>query len=249
MEIINIFRKKEYFIFFLFHLFIIISTIIIYDYIRNTLFFKILMLSFILLSFYFIYCIFLESSFEYKSLQILQIKLSEKLCLISFIGLVSVIFTFCFEYLCLKFYYEYIIKCPFLLQNFDYKIHAQRRCELYNINSTNIFPYQYICSFNANYDDRKCSKVEKLIENNEIIDSFIKEYYKELNLYYCDLKKQPKFPKKVKPELCDSKLKNYFLIISIILNCYFFIRCIIIIYYHFRLIIPNINLYENLHLF
>ena len=235
MEIINIFRKKEYFIFFLFHLFIIISTIIIYDYIRNTLFCKILIISFIILSFYFIYCIFLESSFEYKSLQILQIKLSEKLCLISFIGLVSVIFTFCFEYLCLKFYYEYMMGCPFLLQNFDYKIHAQRRCELYNINSTNIFPYQYICSFNPDSDEINCSKVEKLIKNNEIIDEFIKEYNKEKDLYYCDLKAQPYFFKEINPKLCDEeRIINP--LIFIILDICLGVTCIIFINTYFRTI-------------
>ena len=44
----------------------------------------------------------------------------------------------CYSIQALYRYMFYKIECPFLLTYYDYKIHAQRRCQLYNINSTNI---------------------------------------------------------------------------------------------------------------
>ena len=150
----------------------------------------------------------------------------------------------CYSIQALYRYMFYKIECPFLLTYYDYKIHAQRRCELYNINSTNITQNEYICSFN---DFPKCSKVEKLIENNEVIEAFIKEYYQESNLYYCKYK-PASINWKIEPKICDAKIKIKFPVIFILLICYFGVRCIIQIYNYFRLIRPNIDHYEYLHI-
>ena len=257
MKIVNIFEKKEYFMLFKFFVFNIFTFLFYSDYVKNNLliYYKI---SLTVFSLYNIYCIFIESTFDNKYLQVLQIKLQNKNSFfISFIGLISVISTFFLYFIFPNSFIVYKIKCPFLLKNFDYKIHAQKRCELYNINSINIFPYQYICSYNAEkipfifvhffyFLYPQCSKIEKIINNNIVIEAFIKEYYKEQNLYFCDLDRKP-LGLEVDPKLCDAKIIIYPEILYV-LNFYFCIRCIIYIYTYFRIIEPNINHYEHLHL-
>ena len=251
MKVVNIFRKKEYFMLFKFFLLNFITILLISDYIPNEFPKKVYRISFTIFSLYNIYCIFIESSFDNKFLQILQIKLHKiNLYFASFLGFVSAILLLLFYYLLIIVYTDYKKICPFLLTNFGYKMHVQRRCELYNINSTNYLPYQYICSFIPESEIRRCSKVEKIIENNEVVDAFIKEYYKEQNLYYCDLKRQPSFPSssmKVDPILCNKKVIIY-PELFVLLDFYFGIRCMILISSYFNSIEPNINHYEYLHL-
>ena len=236
MKIVDIFSKKEYLMFFNFFLFHFIAFLLLSDYMPDILPLKLYRISFAFFLLYNEYCIFLESSFDNKLLKLLQNKLQKiNLFFASFIGLLSVFFSFMFFIKSLDFYLKYKINCPFLLKNFDYNIHAQRRCELYNINSTNIFPYQYICSFNPDNGEINCSKVEKLIKNNEIIDEFIKEYNKEKDLYYCDLKAQPYFFKEINPKLCDEeRIINP--LIFIILDICLGVTCIIFINTYFRTI-------------
>ena len=85
------------------------------------------------------------------------------------------------------------------------------------------------------------------IENNEVIEAFIKEYYQESNLYYCKYK-PASINWKIEPKICDAKIKIKFPVIFILLICYFGVRCIIQIYNYFRLIRPNIDHYEYLHI-
>ena len=261
MKIINIFEKKEYFMLLKFFITNIFSFFLYSDYVPYEPFIIIYKASLTIFSLYNIYCIFIESSFENNSLRLLQIKLNKyNFYLFSLFTLLSIAFTMLLNSLFISLYMYYKMECPFLLKNFDYKIHAQRRCELYNINSTNITNItknEYICSFNAetcpflfiqNLDSRpKCSKVEKLIENNEVIEEFIKEYYQESNLYYCKYK-PASINWKIEPKICDAKIKIKFPVIFILLICYFGVRCIIQIYNYFRLIRPNIDHYEYLHI-
>ena len=247
MKIVNIFEKKQHLMLVLLFLFNTLTIFLFSNYLTNDSPIIVYLLNYTAFSLYMIYCIFIESSFENNYFRLLQIKLIRIIRISSLIGLISVI--------CLFFYYIFLIyncaayhsDCPFLLKNFDYKIHARRRCELSNINLTNTFPYQYICSSNEEKNERNCSKVEKLIENNEIIDEFLKEYYNEENLYYCNLKKQPSIFKEANPKLCDAQIKSNPAIL-IFINFYLCIRCFFLIYNYFRYITPNINYYENLHL-
>ena len=149
-------------------------------------------------------------------------------------------------------YIIYKIDCPFLIKNTDYRINAERRCELYNINKNSTDLYQYICSFNAEkmifpiqimiryLHSKKCNKIEELIDNNEVIQAFVKEYYKEPNLYYCDLIEQPFFGAEVNPKDCDATIIIYPEILMI-LHIYYSIRYIILIFTYFKDIEVNIN--------
>ena len=245
MKFVNIFEKKEYGILLLLFVFNIITIYVFSNYLLDNISIKIYLISFAYFSFYMIYCFFLASSFDNKHLQFLQIKLARIKSVISLLGLFFTQSLFFFYMSIIYFYSIYHSQCPFLLTNFDYKIHAQKRCELYNINSTSIFPYQYICSFNAESNERNCSKVEKLIEGNEVIDEFVNEYYQIKNLYYCDLKKQPSNFTIVNYKICDEDLGN--IGIFILFHIYLCIRCFFLILNYFRYIEPNIDHYEHLH--
>ena len=262
MELVNIFEKTEYKMLFILFAFNILTIYIFSNYLINDIGIKIYLIGFNYFSLYTIYCIFIESSFDSKYLQLLQIKLGSFISIISFLGLTSVALIYFFYQFIIYYCSLYHSECPFLLSKFDYKIHALKRCELYNINSTNIFPYQYICSFNAESSDRSyrlinssyevllgrtfvdkmlnCPKVKQIIKNNEIIDAFLDEYYKETNLYYCDLKEQPWKFKEVDPKICDEEIDDNYLVFLLI-NYYFSIRCFFSIFYYLRHIKPNIN--------
>ena len=250
MKIVNIFSQKEYRMYFIFILINYVTFFQISDYMPDNLAVILYRIIFTFLVLYNIFCIFIQSSFESKYCQILQIKLKIiNPFFASFLGLLSTAITMLFHMIIIYLYYDYKLKCPFLLHNFDLNIHSQKRCELYNINSTSIFPYQYICTFNAESSDsgRNCSKVEKIIKNNEIINDFLNEYYKEINLYYCDLKEQPWKFKEVDPNICDEGAGNY--MIFLFINYYFSIRCFYAIFYYLRHIKPNIENYvEHSHL-
>ena len=58
--------------------------------------------------------------------------------------------------------------CPYLLSNFEYNIHFERRCELYNINHNSRYSYQYICSYDSSKDFKKYN-IKKEIQNENII--------------------------------------------------------------------------------
>ena len=252
MKIVNIFSQKEYRMYFIFILINYVTFFQISDYMPDNLAVILYRIIFTFLVLYNIFCIFIQSSFESKYCQILQIKLKIiNPFFASFLGLLSTAITMLFHMIIIYLYYDYKLKCPFLLHNFDLNIHSQKRCELYNINSTSIFPYQYICSYYPGQnEERICSKVEQIIKNNDIFDIFLNEYYKEQNLYYCDLKEQPSLFIEVKPKLCNAKapmLLQYYKEL-VMLNMIIGIICIGNLYTYFRVIEPNINHYENLQL-
>ena len=252
MEFVRIFNQEEYRMFFIFFSINFITILLISDYMPDIYPIITYRICFTLFVSYNIYCIFIVSSFDSIYLKILQIKLQKINPLFaSFIGLLSIVFTFLFHMILIYLYIYYKLNCPFLLQNFDLKIHAQKRCELYNINSTSIYPNQYICSFNpGETKERICSKVVQIIKNNEIVDSFLNEYYKEQNLYYCDLKEQPSLFVEVNPKLCNEKIPILLLYHKplIMLNIIIGLICTKNIFTYFRTIKPNINHYENLYL-
>ena len=245
MEIVEIFERKEYRMFFIFFLINFTTIFLISDYMPDKFPVISYRISLTALVSYNIYCIFIRSSFDNIYIQILQLKLKIlNPYFASFIGLVSTAITFLFYIILIYLYIDYKLKCPFLLKNFDLNIHAQRRCELYNFNSTSIFPYQYICSYNpGETKERICSKIGQIIKKNEIVDTFLNEYYKETNLYYCDLKEEPSLFIEVNPKLCDEKVPELLLYFRalIILNIIIGIICISNIYTYFRNIEPNIN--------
>ena len=154
-------------------------------------------------------------------MKLIQIKLEKLLIIIPLIVIVCVLINFFLGSIFYVNYFNYKKYCPFSFSGLDYGLHLKRRCELYNIDNESNYPFQYICSddesklnnFNKeffadykmrNYSDIKCSKVEKLINNNKVIDEFVKEYYKE-ELYYCNLEKQiEKFSMSINPKKCET---------------------------------------------
>ena len=198
MQIINIYERKEYFNCLKLFIFYIFNIIFFSDFVYNKRILKIFIILFSILIMHYLFCIFIESEFDSVCLQSLQVQIGNKLAIITLICLVSAAFIFP---LYLQFpgdYYSYRIFCPFLKNYVDNKLQLEKRCDLYNINKNNFLPYQYICSYNVedirvsyfftfcSTPSRKCRKVEKLINNNKIIDSFVQDYYKE-DLYYCDI--------------------------------------------------------------
>jgi len=114
MELVNIFEKKEYKILFILFAFNILTIYIFSNYLINDIGIKIYLIGFNYFSLYTIYCIFIESSFDSKYLQLLQIKLGSFISIISFLGLTSVALIY--------FFYQFIIyRIPYLIAPLFFK--------------------------------------------------------------------------------------------------------------------------------
>ena len=259
MHIINIYKTKEYFHGLKFFIFEILTIILFSEFIQDKKFFYIYLILLIILFIHFLICIFLESEFDNEFLQELQLSLEDSLPFISFICLLSIAIIMVSYYMIVMSFYLYKFNCPFSMINVDYKLHIKERCELYDINKDNsiLYKYQYICSFNAeeynpsllikrkyadfNYIDRpRCSKVETLINNNEVINKFINEYYKEEALYYCDLISKPVIYPNINPKKCDSNIILYPEIL-ILIHFYLTGKYFQLLIYYFKNVKANVN--------
>ena len=133
-------------------------------------------------------------------------------------------------------YRKYLKICPYTISDLDLNLHLRRRCDLYNINNNSRYSYQYICSYNSalefrykenqidlqkkakklekeiNPDYVICLKVESLIKNNSIIDSFSKEYTNS-EIYYCSRTNKPNDFSFATHKDCNSKIKKGFIYI------------------------------------
>jgi len=244
MNAFKIIIKKEYII----NLVTILTNInIITEYFdlipKINLFKQLFLLDLSIIIFNYFYCIFLESEFDSTFLKILQIKLEKILIFIPSIVKACVLINCILAIIFYTNYCYYKKYCPFTFSGLDYSLHLKRRCELYNIDNESNYPFQYICSddesklnnFNKeffadykmrNYSDIKCSKVETLINNNKVIDEFVKEYYKE-ELYYCNLEKQiKKFSMSINPKKCQTmgSSSDIFILYHIFLSLLFMIE-------------------------
>ena len=255
MAIIDIILKKEY----LTGLSLIILNLKIifsfFDFSDFKLFKRVLITTFFMIVFHYLCCIFLESEVNIHFLKIYQIQLEKVISYLSLITSVSAFLNLDFG---AYFYYEYInykMFCPFTLDKLDYKLHFKRRCQLYNIDQENYYPFQYICSYNpeknqintifsekdsiSRYSEFRCSKVEILIKNNQFIDDFVKEYYKE-DIYYCNFKKQiNNFYESINPRLCGTSM--FYPEVILILVLFLVISFILFNFTYFRNIKANIN--------
>jgi hypothetical protein len=168
-------------------------------------------------------------------------------------------------------YRKYLKICPYIISDLDLSLHLGRRCDLYNINNNSRYSYQYICSYNSakefrykeNQIDYKkeakklekeiksdyviCLKVESLIKNNSIVDSFSKEYANS-DKYYCSRTNKPKDFIYAKHKDCNNKIKKGFIYI-------FNLICFLEIFYfqiymrYISLKIGNLNNFENRNIF
>ena len=254
MRIINIFQKYEYMIFLKCILLNIISFIFIYDFVNKKIAIIIIICIHI---FYYLFFIFLESEFDSKSISLIQIELEKKISLFSLIFMFSAVLTIFNFILYSSCYIYYKNICPFILHDLDLKLHLKKRCELYNTNKNSSYPFKYICTFNPKtiffpiytfvsekyYEDMICYKLDKLIKNNKIIDEFINEYYKEPDIFYCDLKNEPLKIPGINPKNCD--LMYFYPEFLIVIQLYSLFLCFRIISTYFTHIRANVNNYVH----
>ena len=173
---------------------------------------------------------------------------------IAFLILNSVIYLIILSVNLSKFlnYWKY---CPYLITDFDYNLHFERRCELYNINNNSRYLYQYICSYDSSKDFKKnklknqikkdsiiCIPLKEIKENedNEVKNLFINEY-KNINNYYCSRTNMPKTYSFVNYKNC--KKTKYSL--NIVLYIIFIFKLIFTVLTPFFLIIYSLT--ENIH--
>ena len=179
MAIADIILKKEY----LTGLSLIILNLKIifsfFDFSDFKLFKRVLITTFFMIVFHYLCCIFLESEVNIHFLKIYQIQLEKVISYLSLITSVSTALSFNFGPYIYYGYINYKMLCPFTLDKLDYKLHFKRRCQLYNIDQENYYPFQYICSYNSEknqintifsekdsisrYSEFRCSKVEIII--------------------------------------------------------------------------------------
>ena len=126
-----------------------------------------------------------------------------------------------------SFYTKYKIICPFTMKDINLKSHLKRRCEFYNLNSNSRYSYQYICSYNPKDDFKKliltkdeydeenklelirCILVKNLLNDNNIINEFDKEY-DDIDKYYCSLIYEPKKNNYINYKECDKNRFNIY---------------------------------------
>ena len=240
MHIINIFKKREYIVGFLFLFFYYIGLLIYYLFFDD----KYLLMSFSVSVGCYLCFIFLESEFDSNILKTFQIRLEKRLLLILIINLASIFMSINILTKSEK-YYKNIFECLFINPNDNYTLNLEKVCVLYNIKKEDTFPYQYICKFNAEEDAPtsifrlllQCSKYEKFINDNEVIDAFIKENKEEEIFYYCNSKHKPTNDKN-----CESKIILIRFLYSVYsgIYTYLLIRYIIFHTSRFRLIKANL---------
>ena len=251
MQIINIYERKEYFHFLKLFIFYIFTIIFYSDFVYDKEIYKTFIILFTILIIHYLFCIFLESEFDSICLQSLQVQIGNKFIIIALICLISAAFISVSYFIFPGYYYVYKISCPFIKNNVDNELHFEKRCDLYNINTNNTYPYQYICSYNVedirvsyffkfrSTPFRKCRKFEKLINNNKIIDSFVEKYYKE-DLYFCDILYYPSNFTSINPNYCHSKIKIYPEIL-IVIHFYLIAKYFKLLFYYFNYIKANVN--------
>ena len=100
---------------------------------------------------FYLFCIFLECEFNNNKIRTKQIVTGRKIKNLSLIIIGPIIYNFLLGFLFYFIYYFDKKYCPFILSDKDYKLHLNKRCELYNIKNEKelAYPYQYICSYNV----------------------------------------------------------------------------------------------------
>ena len=259
MRIINIFKIKIYLVELIIIICNLVLLIICGDFCEKKSYLVIYIVAAFIILFHYLLCIFLESEFESNKLNLLQIQFENKISFITFIAIIASIINYGLGMYFLSNYFGFKLICPFSCSNFDYKLHLERRCELYDINFEKK-SLHYICSYNASKissyfflgifpilssliesSEFECNKVESLIDN-DVINNFIKEYYKE-EVYYCNFTnlRPQRYKLTNAPNICQSFIKY---LDAIIIPYLFFVIYYINSYfnYNFRNIRANLKI-------
>ena len=246
MKIINIFGKKEYNICLCFFLLNIVSIKLFQDYVEEKLLSFTYFLNLGVAMLFYFFCFFIESEFESEYLRVLQIRFENWL---SFASIITTISISILSFLYFIFPLSYYRNIKIIVTD---KLHNNRGCDLYNINNTKYFPYQYICPYssitdiypdiilnnNKSFLEAKCSKIFPLMNKNEIIESLRKKNNKE-NIYFCDLKYQ------YEPIILKNNNNYYFInlypYLLMIFHIYLVIKFLSLVNTYFKYIKANVN--------
>ena len=231
MQILNIFKRSQYFICFVFFL-VNLSIFLFYqDYVKNQLSIITYKITFAILLIHYLYCIIIESEFKSHYFKILQIHFEKYLSIVSLIATLSVVINISMYFIFYISMLNFFDNCNFYIN----KLHSQKKCELYNININTENPYQFICAYNPEEDKfpyelanisestnfLNCSESELLIINNEVIEEFKPKYIGN-NFYYCDSKFEPQNFSLAEQNKCIIlKNKNFYQILLVIYILYF----------------------------
>lgn len=201
MQVINILKRTEYLLCLLLFLLIIFTIIFSQDYVQEHILVNIFKFNLYSEFIYYFYCIFLESQFESDYFKLLQIRFERRLFFVTIMVNISTIINTPLYFIFPAYHLNYINANKKYRKN----INSEKRCELYNINESNAFPYHYICSYNPENEILpnhlksiynfipvfNCSDFKLLINNNKVIKSFIQKY-KTNQIYQCDSKDRTK---------------------------------------------------------
>ena len=113
---------------------------------------------------------------------------------------------------------------PFMINDDNYTLNVDKRCQLYNINNNSRFSYQYICNYNSSSiggdmwpNEVICVELKNIIKENEKIYNFTEKYFNNKN-YYCSRTNFPKYPliKNIHTAKRRHKLNQFFFAFRII---------------------------------
>lgn len=188
-------------------------------------------ISFCLISIFYIYFgtfLHFEISLNINCLKTLGEKLKKRKMFALLIFGILAVFQFIILFVDVVKFLKFWKNCPFFLDDLDYSLHLNRRCQLYDINNNTRYSYQYICSYDPTKDFASastkeklkeeikpesitCIEAKKLIPFYEEIKLFYKEYQKEKK-YYCSRTDKPEVYSFVKNTECK-KVKYSFMLV------------------------------------
>ena len=254
MKLINIFERSEYMFALKLILLNMITFIAFSDCVKDVYLKNLFLFILFIFLLYYFYCIFIESEFDSHSLKAAQIVFEKYMYLVSIILIIAISINSFLFILFPLYYANYKKSFPFIINNFDYALHFEKRCELYKINNDNFLPYQYICSYNAEKVDSafesfkinkyfsyiKCSKDESLMKSdNNIINTFINEYAKD-EIYFCDLKELPQKFNNINPKEAHFS-RTFCPELITIMHFYLVVKYLALVNIYFKNIKANIN--------
>ena len=218
MEIINIFKRSQYLICFLFFLIELLALFFYQDYVKNKTIIIVYKIIFAIILIHYLYCIVLESEFKSHYLKILQIHFEKYLSIVSLITTLSMVINMTLYFFLFLSMGKFFDNCHFYMN----KLHSEKKCELYNINENTKNPYQFICVYNPETDQIprelsyinessiNCSESELLLSNDNVVIEEFKPKYNGSNFYYCDLKFEPENFFLMEEHKCNISKKGYF---------------------------------------
>ena len=127
MEIINIFKRSQYLICFLFFLINLLALFYYQDYVKNQTIIIAYKIIFAIILIHYSYCIVLESEFKSHYLKIIQIHFEKYLSIVSLITTLSMVINMTLYFLLFSSMVKFFDNCHFYMN----RLHSEKKCELY----------------------------------------------------------------------------------------------------------------------